>query len=132
MLRERIVEHLFIGEALQWFWTEGVTDVEVLRSESDSFGYDLIMERGETVRHIQLKTTLAGGKNDEVKVGLNLAKKPSGCVIWIFLPDIGEKIAKHAKGNAEGTKAERVAHRVIHRNKFQRLESLEEVLVRLF
>ena len=152
MLRERIVEHLFIGEVLRRFWAKGVTDVEVLRSESDSFGYDLVMERGKIVRHIQLKTTLAGGKNDEVKVGLNLAEKPGGCVIWIFLsndlgfnhfrwfggapgkqlPDIGKTVAKHTKGNAKGKKTERAAHRVIRLNKFDKLGSLEEVLAHLF
>jgi hypothetical protein len=73
MLRERIVEHRFIGEALRLCWIHGVTDVEVLRSESDAFGYDLVMERGGIVRHIQLKTALVGGKNDEVKVSLKLA-----------------------------------------------------------
>ena len=153
MLRERIVEHLFIGEALRWFWAKGVTDVEILRSESDSFGYDLVMERGGIVRHIQLKTALAEGRNDGVKVGLRLMEKPGGCVIWIFLtqklhfdhfrwfggppgtklPDIGKfKVAKHTKGNAKGTKAERPAHRIVGINSFEKLPSLEAVLPRLF
>ena len=35
MLRELIIEHLFIGAALQKFWQAGVTDVEVLRSEAE-------------------------------------------------------------------------------------------------
>ena len=44
-LRERIVEHLFVGKALQWLWNRNprVTDVEVLRSEFDAGGYDLVM-----------------------------------------------------------------------------------------
>jgi hypothetical protein len=153
MLRERIVEHRFIGEALRLCWIHGVTDVEVLRSESDAFGYDLVMERGGIVRHIQLKTVLVGGKNDEVKVSLKLAEKPGGCVIWIFLgadlsfdhflwfggapgtplPDLhGFKVAKHTKGNADGKKAERPAHRLVCRAQFAKLISLDDVLVHLF
>ena len=153
MPRERIVEHLFIGEVLRQCWKNGLTDIEVLRSESDSFGYDLVMERGGIVRHIQLKTALIDGKAAGVKVGLKLMSKPGGCVIWIFLtrslsfdhflwfggkpgtplPDIQNlKVAKHNKGNAEGKKAERPAHRVIPRKCFERLPSLDAVLVRLF
>ena len=33
VLRERIVEHVFIGEVLRRLWVRGITDVEVLRSE---------------------------------------------------------------------------------------------------
>jgi hypothetical protein len=33
-------------------------NVEVLRSEFDAHGYDLVLARGHTVRHIQLKTGL--------------------------------------------------------------------------
>ena len=37
ILRERIVEHVFVGDALRELWCLGVTDVEVLRSEFDAF-----------------------------------------------------------------------------------------------
>jgi hypothetical protein len=42
-LRERIVEHVFVGDALRRLWQHGVTDVEVLRSEFDAGGYDLVI-----------------------------------------------------------------------------------------
>jgi hypothetical protein len=35
-LRERIVEHVFVGDALRELWRKGVYDVEVLRSEFDA------------------------------------------------------------------------------------------------
>lgn len=38
VLRKRIVEHVFVGEALRRLWQLGVTDVEVLRSEFDAGG----------------------------------------------------------------------------------------------
>jgi hypothetical protein len=56
-LRERIVEHIFVGDALRDLWRQGITDVEVLRSEFDAYGYDLVMSRGSVVRHIQLKAS---------------------------------------------------------------------------
>jgi hypothetical protein len=61
-LRERIVEHVFVGEALRWLWNRGVTDVEVLRSEFDAGGYDIVMSDSYVVRHIQFKTLTLGGK----------------------------------------------------------------------
>src|SRR3546814_6371039 len=89
-LRERIVEHVLVGEALRRLWQLGVTDVEVLRSEFDAGGYDLVMARGRVTRHIQFKTKIVGGKTDEVKISLKLMEKPSGCVLWIVVtPEIG-------------------------------------------
>ena len=80
-LRERIVEHLFVGDVLRTLWKQGVTDVEILRPEFDAHGYDVVMSRGPVVRPVQLKTQAAG----KVSVGRALAEKPSGCVVWIGL-----------------------------------------------
>ena len=152
-LRERIVEHVFVGAALQRLWQRGVTDVEVLRSEFDAGGYDLVMSLRKTVRHIQFKTITVGGKAASVKVSTKLADKPSGCVIWIVItpklelqsflwfggvpgqpiPDIASlKRAKHTKANVQGVKSERENHRVVPRSRFERLAKLDEVLERLF
>jgi hypothetical protein len=37
-LREHIVEHVFVGEALRALWRRGVVDAEVLRSDFDAHG----------------------------------------------------------------------------------------------
>lgn len=87
-LRERIVEHAFVGDALRALWRRGVHDVEVLRSEFDAHGYDLVMTRGRVVRHIQFKTgqTRRPGK---VSPARSLAERPSACAIWIRVsPDL--------------------------------------------
>ena len=152
-LRERIVEHVFVGDILRRLWQLGVTDVEVLRSEFDAGGYDVVMSYRKIVRHIQFKTAVTTGKAASVKASLKLMDKPSGCVIWIFVtPDLnlhhyrwfgglrdqqlsdirGMKVAKHTKGNAKGVKAERTQHRIIPRSQFVELGSLDEVLNRLF
>jgi hypothetical protein len=84
-LRERIVEHVFVGDALRRLWQHRVTDVEVLRSEFDAGGYDLVMGHGRIVRHIQFKTSMADSKVASIKASLKLMDKPSGCIIWILL-----------------------------------------------
>lgn len=153
VLRERIVEHLFIGNALQRLWQRGVTDIEVLRSEFDAGGYDLVMSYGNVVRHIQLKVGVAGGKRASVTASVKLMQKPSGCILWIVvtpgldlhsyrwfgnppgqpLPDIRTmKTATHAKGNALGVKLERPNQRDISRSAFTPLETLDALLEHLF
>jgi hypothetical protein len=88
-LRERIVEHVFVGDALRTLWRQGIVDVEILRSEFDAHGYDLVMARGRIVRHIQFKTGTSR-RPGTVSVSQSLAEKPSGCVIWIRVePDLG-------------------------------------------
>ncbi|HVJ06294.1 MAG TPA: hypothetical protein VM578_11530 [Candidatus Saccharimonadales bacterium] len=152
-LRERIVEHVFVGDALRRLWQLGVTDVEVLRSEFDAGGYDLAMSRGKVTRHIQFKSVMTDGRTARTNISLKLMEKPSGCVIWIVvtpqletqsylwfgglpgepLPDIsGLQVAKHAKGNAEGTKTERPNHRIVPRSRFVQLDGIDAVLRRLF
>ncbi len=81
-LRERIVEHIFIGQMLKALWCRDVVDVEVLRSEFDAHGYDLVVGRGAIVRHIQFKTGTSS-KPGDVSVSVALSTKPSGCVLWI-------------------------------------------------
>nr|WP_015063351.1 hypothetical protein [Paracoccus marcusii]AFQ90350.1 hypothetical protein [Paracoccus marcusii] len=83
-LRERIAEHVFVGDALRTLWRLGTHDVEVLRSEFDAHGYDLVMARGPVVRHIQFKTGTAQ-RPPKVSLARVLAEKPSGCAIWIRL-----------------------------------------------
>jgi hypothetical protein len=153
VLRETIVEHLFVGDLLRRLWQRGVTDVEVLRSEFDAGGYDLLLSRRKIVRHVQLKAVVKGGRTSDVKVSMNLSEKPSGCVLCIVvtpdldvcgyrwfggrpgqkLPDIGmRKIARHTKANADGVKLERPNLRVIALREFEQLESLDTTLARLF
>jgi hypothetical protein len=153
VLRERIVEHVFVGEALRRLWQRGVKDVEVLRSEFDAGGYDVVMSYRKIVRHIQFKSVKEKGKTAYFNVSAKLMEKPSGCVILIGvddelnlksyrwfgglpgkpLPDIGAlKIAKHAKANAEGVKLEKPNHRVLPRTMLEPVAGLDDLITRLF
>ena len=151
-LRERIVEHVFVGEALRALWLRGVVDVEVLRSEFDAHGYDLVMARGRTVRHIQFKTGKSA-KPGDVSISAALADKPSGCVLWIHVSDKldmgpffwfgstpGQSLPpinsypspKRATHNKDGERPLRKNHRLVPSDKFQRLETISDVLDALF
>jgi hypothetical protein len=150
-LSEKIVEHVFVGEALRALWRRGVFDVEILRGEFDAHGYDLVMERGLIVRHIQFKTGVRD-KPQRVSVAAALAEKPSGCVIWIQvdnglamkrfwwlgsspgepLPALGDRPAKRLARTQEGVRPPRERHRVVNGSHFRPIETLEEVLETLF
>jgi len=149
-LRERIVEHVCIGDVLRTLWRHGVADVEILRPEFDAHGYDVVMSRGPVVRHVQLKTQAVG----KVSVSRALAEKPSGCVVWIGLkkdtlelgpfmwfgnlpglplPDIfAFPNPRRPTHNAEGVRPLRRNHHVLPSTAFEELQTLDEVEIKLF
>jgi hypothetical protein len=151
-LRERIVEHVFVGDALRTLWGMGVLDVEVLRSEFDAHGYDLVMARGRIVRHIQFKTGTSR-KPGDVSVSQALALKPSGCVIWMrvtaelaigpyfwFGAAPGEPLPEidsyanplRPTRNKEGERPPRKNHRLVPGASFREVVTLTELLETLF
>lgn len=152
-LREKLIEHVFIGDLLRLLWRRGIPDVEVLRAEVDRGGYDLVLECDNVLRHIQFKSSHRGARTSEVSVNIKLAAKPSGCVIWVLfdrdtlqlgpflwfgaapghrLPLLGEKVARHSKADSNGLKAERPNLRVVRRRCFRVLETMDDVVSALF
>ena len=152
--REVLLEHLLSGEVMKHLWLRGNIRIETLKPQVDDAGYDLVLEANGIVRHVQLKSSHVGSSTNDVRVSLHLAKKPSGCVVWLWfapktlelgpylffggspghpLPDIANfKVAKHAKGNAQGVKLERPNVRVIPKSRFETLHSVSELVLRLF
>jgi hypothetical protein len=153
-LREKIIEHVFVGEVLKALWRRGIRNIEVLKPEVDAGGYDLVMDLQGITRHIQLKSSYTGASTKKQKVSLALAAKPSGCVVWIRfdpdtlklgpflwfggkpgepLPDISSfPVAKHTKANAQGIKLERPNLRVLSKSRFTVLNTMDDVLAVLF
>lgn len=152
-LREKLIEHVFVGELLRCLWLRGVRQVEVLRSEVDRGGYDIVLECNGICRHIQLKASHRDAKTSRVDVNLNLASKSSGCVIWIWfdpatlslgpflwfgdkpgqrLPELGDHVGRHTRGDQSGQKHERTNIRVLAKGQFTRLESVTDIATRLF
>ena len=151
--REKLIEHLFVGEVLKHLWIAGHRDVEVLRAEFDARGYDLVIEAGGVMRHIQLKSAASGAKTAKVSISRDLARKPGGCVVWIWfdpetldlgpllwfggkpgepLPDLGDRVARHSKANSQGEKTERPNLRELTKGRFEKLEGIDDVVTALF
>jgi hypothetical protein len=151
--REKLIEHLFIGELMRLDWCANKCELELALPEVDA-GSDLIAECGGIIRHIQLKAARIGGSTPKQKINTSLEAKPSGCVIWIMfdddtmrlgpfywfgnapgepLPDLSDfKVAKHTKANSEGVKAERERIKVIPKGRFTMVETMEEIYGLLF
>ncbi|MBI5942285.1 MAG: hypothetical protein HY859_17895 [Caulobacterales bacterium] len=153
VLREKVIEHVFLAELSRALLLKTRIPFEVLRSEFDANGYDLVVEAGGILRHIQLKAGRLGGKRANVDINAALSSKPGGCVVWMMvdeaslqlgpfywfggapgepLPPLGDKIGRHTKGDATGVKAFRPALRVIPKGRFTRLETIEQVAEKLF
>lgn len=152
--REKLIEHLFVGELLKISWLKRGCQLEVARPEVDNSGYDLIAEERGIVRHIQLKASHTAARAARQNVHMALARKPSGCVVWVVfdekdlslgpflffggapgapLPDIADfRVARHTKGNAEGYKAERPAIRQIAKNRFALHQTIDSIYAALF
>jgi hypothetical protein len=60
-------------------------DLEVLRPEVDSGGYDLALEFKGLTRHVQLKSSYWGARRFDVTASVKLADRPTACILWIFL-----------------------------------------------
>ena len=152
-LREKVIEHAFVGEILKCLWRKGMRDVEVLHSEVDNAGYDIVLDCSGVLRHVQLKSSYRGAKTSRVNINQSLAEKPSGCVIWIWfdpetidlgrflwfggvpgaaLPPLGDRVAKHTKGDRAGVKADRPNIRVLNKGRFTVLDDIDSVAETLF
>jgi hypothetical protein len=152
--REKLIEHLFVGELLKLSWQNDDCQLEIAKPEVDNAGYDVIAEANGIVRHIQLKASFIGSTTSRQKIHVRLAEKSSGCVVWIYfdedtlelgpflffggtpgnqLPDIQDaKTAKHTKGNQHGHKNERPNIRELGKGMFISYASIKELYGALF
>lgn len=150
---EKTLEHRFLADLCSHLWTRGTFDFAVSQSEVDHYGYDVIVEVGTIVRHIQLKLAHLEAKRTKVSVNSRLSLKPAGCVIWMFyqpdnllidhyrwfgglpgepLPALGDRVTRHTKGDSEGFKAERSGHRDVSKASFTLVGSMPALSVKLF
>jgi hypothetical protein len=83
-LREKIIEHAFIADLLRVLWLRGRRDIEVLRTEVDRDGYDIVLHCNGILRHVQLKSSYREATTARVDARTALEGKPSGCILWIF------------------------------------------------
>jgi len=85
--REKVVEHVFLGELLRHLWVARIHGVQVLKPEVDAAGYDLVLTLGKVIRHVQLKTSMHDAKARSQLIHDSLGEHPSGCIVWIRLKD---------------------------------------------
>jgi hypothetical protein len=102
--RENLVEHVFLGELLRGLWRKNVRDLEVLRPEVDNGVLWIFFDPDTLLLGPFLWFGGAAGEK---------------------IPPMGDRIAKHTKPNAMLEKADRPAHRVIPKNRFAKLETIE-------
>ena len=125
--REKLIEHLLIGELLMYSWRHGDCSLEISRPEVDRAGYDLVAEHGRCLRHIQLKGARKGATTAKQKVHLALAEKPSGCVVWAFLDDESLRLGPFLFFGGR-----RPNLRDVPKRHFRRLDTIEELWLTLF
>lgn len=151
--REKLIEHLLIGELLKFSWKTKDFSLEISKPEVDRSGYDIIAEANGIIRQ-QLKATFIGSKTTTHKIHISLAKKPSGCVVLVYFNnetlELGPyyyfgaspgqplaslenlKTAKHTKGDATGLKSERPNIRILNKGSFVELKTIHELYSQLF
>lgn len=153
VLVEKILEHQFLADLLRELWGRGERGVEVLRAEVDAAGYDIVVGVGDTLRHIQLKSSHLTAKKPSVGVNVALQNKSGGCIVWLVYDastlktegylwlgasldgvplGLGERRGKHAKANSLGVKNVRESIRVVSKGQFERLPTIGEIADRLF
>ncbi|TWO69113.1 hypothetical protein FN976_20475 [Caenimonas sedimenti] len=148
--REKVVEHLFVGELLRLFWTQN-SNVEVLRPEVDAAGYDIVLTKGRVTRHVQIKAST--GKRKDFPINVSLGAQPSGCIVWLIvdehlqfqkyfwygarpgwrLPDLeGFPTARRTTPRSDGIRPDRPSIRSVPCAAFKEVESVEAVALKLF
>ena len=151
-LIEKALEHQLTGAIMARLLLRGQR-YELLHGVCDRDGYDVVIEAGGVMRHIQLKAVVQGGRRASFSLSTRLATKPSGCAIWICwdpatisfsafrffgaepgqpLPDLGDRIPRHSRANSMGTKGTRPDHREIPASRFRRVANLDELIDLLF
>lgn len=152
--REKLIEHLLVGALLKHSWLHDGARLEVSYPAVDRSGHDLVLELGGITRHVQLKSSSVTGKTASQSVHIDLAKKVSGCVVWVLfdgysmdlysflffgssagqpLPTMDAlPVLKHTKANAAGAKLSRPGLRVVSKSKFAEIDSVGSLYDRLF
>lgn len=138
--QEKLTEYVFLSELLQESWLGRRRQIAVMRPDVDNAGYDLVLECEGVIRHIQLKSSRRDAKTSRQGVNAKLGDIPGGCVIWLShenkggrvnleyqffggtpgeRPDLGNKVDKHTKANAQGVKTPRANRRVLNKGQFK-------------
>lgn len=84
--REKIIEHIFISELMQAMARRG-KKIELLRTDTDMFGYDLMVKWKKRFKYIQLKGKTKKGGAVKFNIHQSLIKNDDGTIILILIDD---------------------------------------------
>lgn len=144
---EKLMEHIFLSEILQECWFRRRQVVEVLRAEVDAAGYDVVLEAGGRIRHVQLKASRQGGKTSTQTINSKLSERAGGCVIWIAYEvpeenrraqlkyrwwDSGVSTSPKVPGRNPRTKRERPNTFVLKKSDFELIHEASTLVDRMF
>lgn len=71
---------MFLVDVLQIGWNKK-TPVDVLHGDVDDAGYDVVLEVGSVVRHVQLKSKASTATTRKVGIHALLQNKPNACLV---------------------------------------------------
>lgn len=81
---ENLLEHRFLHDLSRHYALEEEPRfLNVLRSDVDMFGIDLVLALGDQIRHVQLKTRSRKPPSKPYDISELVWKEKHGCVIWI-------------------------------------------------
>ncbi len=95
--RDALIEHVFVAEVLQEAWFAREQLVDVLRSEVDAAGYDVVFECGTILRHVQLKASESGGKTSRQTINTRLSEKPGAASFGLSTANGSQTIASTSR-----------------------------------
>ncbi|GAA4643011.1 hypothetical protein GCM10023115_09710 [Pontixanthobacter gangjinensis] len=142
-----------MAEVASELWRRQAFDFSIARGEVDDGGYDVIIEVGKVVRHIQLKAKHVKGRTTRYGIQIALTERTSGCVIVMVhdpktllidrfhflgggpgkpLGELGDQPVKHTKGDADGVKAVRPGLRSVPLSKFTLVDDVSQLVEHLF
>jgi hypothetical protein len=121
---EKLIEHRFIADVMMYGWYIHRKEIRILRCETDSSGYDLILDCENKYRFIQLRTSCSNSKRSYQHINVSLIDKQNPCVIWIFYNYNNNKSNFEFRYLFWGSEIDEPTPLVIHKRKAKPLDKI--------
>ena len=152
---ELLIETTFLSELLQGVWFRRHQAVDVMHSTVDAFGYDVVLQCDDVVRHVQLKAKKRSSRTSRYAnrtpscasdrpvawcaLGSRGRREPHELdFLWYGsgprdpLPELLGVVSKHSHGNSQGVKWVRASMRDVELKDFDVVSDTAELCDRLF
>jgi hypothetical protein len=67
-----VLEQLFVGEVMRYSWQHHLPRIDILKSQVNNSGYDIVLEAHGIMRHIQLKPSHVGAAAPGVGINIEV------------------------------------------------------------